>query len=38
MTYTTMPEDIRNALPKVWKDGSYSWFYLNFSLYTYIYV
>lgn len=38
MTYTRVPEEIANYLPKAWLDGGYSWFYINSSRYTYIYV
>ena len=39
MTYTRMPDDIASYLPPIWKNGSYSWFYVNVpNLFTYIYV
>ena len=38
MTYTRMPEDIASYLPSVWKNGNYSWFYVNNRFFTYIYV
>ena len=38
MTYTNMPEEVAEYLAPAWKDGSYSWFYINSSRYTYIYI
>lgn len=38
MTYQTMPQDIAEYLPKVWRDGSHSWFYVNSANYTYVYL
>lgn len=38
MTYTRMPEDIASYLPSEWKNGSYSWFYVNTNNYTYVYI
>ena len=38
MTYTRIPQEIADFLPKAWLDGNYSWFYINSSRYTYIYV
>lgn len=38
MTYTQMPDEIAGYLPALWKNGSYSWFYVNSSNFTYIYV
>lgn len=38
MTYTRMPDKIANYLPPLWKNGSYSWFYVNTNNFTYIYV
>jgi len=38
MTYTTMPPDIADYLPGVWKDGTHNWFYVKSSNYTYIYL
>lgn len=38
MTYKQMPEAIAGYLPSTWKDGTYSWFYVNNSNYTYLYV
>ena len=38
MTYTNMPRSIEDYLPSIWKNGSYNWFYVNASSFTYIYV
>lgn len=38
MTYTSMPEDIAEYLPSVWKNGAHSWFYVNSDSYTYLYL
>jgi prepilin-type N-terminal cleavage/methylation domain-containing protein len=38
MTYTLMPQEIREYLPAIWKNGSYNWFYVNSGKYIYIYV
>ena len=38
MTYSRMPEVVADYLPKAWLNGNYSWFYINSSRYTYIYV
>ncbi|MEO0510788.1 MAG: type II secretion system protein [Verrucomicrobiota bacterium] len=38
MTYTSMPEDVNIFLPNVWKNGAYSWFYVNSNYYTYVYI
>ena len=38
MTYTSMPENIASYLPPVWKNGSYSWFYVHSESFTYVYV
>lgn len=38
MTYTTMPEDIAEYLPPVWKNGTHNWFYYNDNNYTYVYL
>ncbi len=38
MTYSRIPEAIADYLPQAWVNGSYSWFYMNSSNYTYIYV
>lgn len=38
MTYTRMPEDIASYLPPVWKNGTYSWFYVKSTNFTYVYV
>ena len=33
-----VPELVAEYLPKAWLNGNYSWFYINSSRYTYIYV
>jgi prepilin-type N-terminal cleavage/methylation domain-containing protein len=38
MTYTTMPEDIAEYLPPVWKNGVHNWFYYSDNNYTYVYL
>lgn len=38
MTYTSMPADIQDYLPQIWKDGSYSWLYVSSADYTYVYL
>ncbi len=38
MTYTNMPLEISNYLPPLWKNGSYSWFYVNTSNFIYVYI
>jgi len=38
MSYTTMPAEVSNYLPALWRDGSYSWFYVHDPRYTYLYV
>jgi len=38
MTYTRMPDEIASYLPPLWKNGGYSWFYVNTNDFTYIYV
>lgn len=38
MTYTSMPGDITDYLPAVWKNGAHSWFYVNSKNYTYVYL
>lgn len=38
MTYTRMPPEIASYLPPLWKNGSYSWFYVNAGSFTYVYV
>jgi hypothetical protein len=38
MSYTIIPNGIKEYLPPAWQDGSYSWFYINTARYTYIYV
>lgn len=38
MTYTRMPEEIASYLPPVWKNGTYSWFYVKGRDSTYVYV
>lgn len=38
MTYTQMPDDIAAYLPPIWKNGTYSWFYVKSSDFTYVYV
>ncbi|MGZ0655682.1 type II secretion system protein [Coraliomargarita sp. W4R53] len=38
MTYTRMPNEIASYLPIPWKNGSYSWFYVNTDNFTYVYV
>lgn len=38
MTYSRVPELVAEYLPKAWLNGNYSWFYINSSRYTYIYV
>lgn len=38
MTYSRIPELVAQYLPKAWINGDYSWFYINSSRYTYIYV
>lgn len=38
MTYTSMPEDIAEYLPPVWKNGAHSWFYYSDRNYTYVYL
>lgn len=29
MTYTSMPNAVRDYVPSVWKDGTYNWVYVN---------
>ncbi|WPJ97640.1 prepilin-type N-terminal cleavage/methylation domain-containing protein [Coraliomargarita algicola] len=38
MTYTRMPNEIASYLATPWKNGSYSWFYVNTENLTYVYV
>ena len=38
MTYTSMPEEIAEYLPSVWKNGDHRWFYVNSPYYTYVYL
>ncbi len=38
MTYTTMPSDVAEYLPTVWKNGTHSWFYFNDQNFTYVYL
>lgn len=38
MTYTSIPAEIEGYIPTAWTDGDYSWFYINSSYYTYLYV
>ncbi len=38
MHYTNMPQEIAAYLPAVWKNGDYSWFYVNGVNFTYVYV
>jgi len=38
MTYTRMPDEIASYLPPLWKNGSYSWFYVNTTNFVYVYV
>ena len=38
MTYTRMPNEISSYLATPWKNGSYSWFYVNTDDLTYVYV
>lgn len=38
MTYSSMPGDIADYLPPVWKNGAHSWFYVNSNSYTYVYL
>ena len=38
MVYTAMPPEISSYLPLVWKDGTYSWFYIKSDDFTYVYV
>lgn len=38
MTYTQMPDEIASYLPPLWKNGTYSWFYVNTTDFTYVYV
>jgi prepilin-type N-terminal cleavage/methylation domain-containing protein len=38
MTYTRMPNEISEYLPPLWKNGGYSWFYVNTTNFTYVYV
>jgi hypothetical protein len=33
-----MPDDIAAYLPPIWKNGTYSWFYVKSSDFTYVYV
>jgi prepilin-type N-terminal cleavage/methylation domain-containing protein len=38
MSYTHIPDKIANFLPNTWKDGNYSWFYVNTNQFIYIYL
>jgi prepilin-type N-terminal cleavage/methylation domain-containing protein len=38
MTYTSMPDDIAEYLPVVWKNGVHNWFYYSDNNYTYVYL
>ena len=38
MSYTNMPDEIEAYLPSTWLNGSYSWFYISDSKFSYIYV
>lgn len=38
MSYNRMPDAIAIYLPPLWKNGSYSWFYVNDRNFTYVYV
>lgn len=38
MTSRNMPSEIASYLPAPWKDGTYSWFYVNNRSFVYIYV
>lgn len=38
MTYTSMPADVADYLPTVWKNGAHSWFYVNSPFYIYVYL
>ncbi len=38
MTYTRMPDEISSYLPALWKNGTYSWFYVSNPGLTYVYV
>ena len=38
MTYTRTPNEISSYLATPWKNGSYSWFYVNTDDLTYVYV
>lgn len=38
MTYTSMPAEIAEYLPVVWKNGDHRWFYVNSPYYTYVYL
>jgi|GEM_PF-5133683 len=38
MTYTKMPSEVSSYLPALWRDGTYSWFYVHDTQFTYLYV
>jgi prepilin-type N-terminal cleavage/methylation domain-containing protein len=38
MKYNQMPDKIASYLPAQWKNGSYSWYYVNTESFIYIYV
>ena len=38
MTYTSMPDEIAEYLPVIWKNGDHQWFYVNSPYYIYVYL
>ncbi|MEM8866989.1 MAG: type II secretion system protein [Verrucomicrobiota bacterium] len=38
LSLDSIPEDINEMLPNIWKDGSYNWHYYSSTAYTYIYI
>ena len=38
MTYTNMPDEVASYLPTTWKNGNYSWFYVNTGNFIYVYI
>jgi len=38
MDYTNMPSEVSAYLPSLWRDGSYSWFYVHDERFTYLFM